>query len=86
MKPSEVAKLALETFREIQGQQTVSEVLVEAIEAPAKRNEEWHVTIGYSPSREVLGVPVSGMRMRSVIRLTKDGAFLGMSRVERNNL
>lgn len=84
MKPSEAAKIALETFAGIQAQD-VQGVLIEGIQAPSKRSREWHITIGYSPSHAILGVPVTGVRVRSVIRLAEDGSFLGMHRDEDEN-
>jgi hypothetical protein len=77
MKPSEAAKLALSTFTEIQ-QGKVDGVLVEAIEAPDGTVDHWRITIGYSPYKDLLGIPVSGPRLRSIVRLRDDGSFLGM--------
>lgn len=77
MNHSEIAKLALKTFAEVQVER-IHGVLVEAIEAPGRGDDDWRVTIGYTPYQELLGVPVSGPRLRSVLRFQDDGAFVGM--------
>lgn len=77
MKASDAAKAALRAFHEIQVE-AVQDVLIEGVQAPGKKAKDWRITIGYSPSRVVLGVAVSGERVRSVIRLDENGAFLGM--------
>ncbi len=85
MSPSEAARIALKLFEEVQVGRHVEGVLVEAIEVPKPRRKEWQVTIGYSPFRELLGVPVAGPRLRSVIRLAEDGTFIGMHAHERDD-
>lgn len=84
MKASEAAKIALQAFQEIQVGD-VQGILIEGVQAPGKKTKEWRVTIGYAPSHTVLGVPVSGERVRSVIRLDDAGAFLGMQAEERED-
>lgn len=77
MKPQEIAKLALRYFTDLQSKE-VSGVVIEEVEAPEASMKYWRVTIGFSPYQTLLGVPVSGPRLRSVIRINPEGEFLGM--------
>jgi hypothetical protein len=84
MNPTDAATLALRLFEGVQAGRQVESVLVEAIDPPKGSKREWEITIGYASARNVLGVPVAGARLRSVVRLAENGEFLGMHVRERD--